>query len=613
MSFWKRVFGGRVEKAPSLSDQEFSPFLLGWACELRSSTSPTQALLEEMPERFFEHFPDALDQPTAERLLAELAAWTERFVADEKTSEQSWSAATGNDRLTAAFEALRERDLVALEDAGVSIQDGWGSVGLQQRRRHRGAVFFHQQDVLDALRGEELLLAFGAFEERPGAPSSETIGQEVVETLAAHGLSPSWSGDARERIRLAPFAWQKRRWTPSPEVNPVPAPISRAAPLEEEKRHTPEALRAENAGSFTQRVTAVRSSAGFSVRLADAFEALWKKHGGARGQLCHVGPPHVFVPAGEQTDLGVRNAYLNLEPAEASVVRRRARSAVISKERSSGVRAVAWGRSQWTPGGGPGRVGLIVVSESPLATLAGDDSPVDWSEWSPYSEVPDSFRVVYRDRQADPERFSSLATAARLAGQHTTTGPGPAVLDRLERARYGAMVQGEVADPSDLGYLQFGWAVARWLLERGDGAVLDTNASRWWTRDDLVGWEAGGWPTGRRFLLQRELQFTSGASGDTWLLGTQGMTKFGRPELLVPLRPERLDATPKFATATIPGWAPEALEQFATTQALGARFRAGEVLQFGTVKLVVEECRPGINAPAGVTEGTLVLIPSVPE
>jgi hypothetical protein len=61
---------------------------------------------------------------------------------------------------------------------------------------------------------------------------------------------------------------------------------------------------------------AVRSSAGFHVQLAQAFQDLWNKHGGVRGQLCHVGPPHTFVRAGEQTEMGVRNAFLNLESAD---------------------------------------------------------------------------------------------------------------------------------------------------------------------------------------------------------------------------------------------------------------------------------------------------------
>lgn len=598
MGFLKNLFGGRAKKPPSLSDPEFAPFLQGWGFELRSSQTPIDEVVAQAAERFFEHFPDDFPEPTAGRLIHELQAWTERFIAEERVAEASWSAATDNDRLTAAFEALAAQDLVAREDAGVSIQDGWGEVGVHQRRAHLGAVFFHQQDVLDALRGEELLLAFGAFEERPDAPSHEAIGHKVTEALAAHGFAPSWSGDGRERIRLGGFAWKKRRWTPSPPVPSNPVATLGPSPLEAEKRHVPDALRAIEAGPFVQRVTAVASSAGFNVQLAETFEALWRQHGGARGQLCHVGPPHIFVPAGEQTDLGVRNAYLNLEPAEASAVRRRGRRAVIARERSSAVRAVPWGRSLWAAGGGPGQIGLLVLSSEPLTALVDDDSPVDWFEWSPYAEVPDGFTCVYRDRRTEPERFTSVEAAALMAHEHTTSGPGLAVLEHLAGAQYGAMVQSETRDPSDLGYVQFGWAVARWLLGRRDGVVLDTLAGRWWTRDELVSWEAGGFPTGRRFRVDRELQFTSGLEGDQWLLGTQGMSKFGRPEVQCSVNPEHLDTKPEFATASIPGWGPEVLNTFATRLALGALAQPGEAFQFGSMTFKVES-----------SEGTLTLVP----
>lgn len=608
MSLWGKVFGGRTDKVPSLSDERLSSFLRGWAYELRSSTAPTNELLEETAERFFEHFPNTFDGPTAKQLLVELTAWTERFIAEERVAEASWSALTGNDRLSAAFEALRERDLIAREDAGVSIQDGWAEVGLQQRRQHRGAVFFHQQDVLDALRGKPLLLAFGAFEERPDAPSAETIGQEVIGALTEQGFSPSWSGDARERISLAPFPWQKRRWTDPPATQPSLGQALVPAPLTEAQRQTPEAL-LQSPSEFIQPVTAVRSSTGFNVSLSEAFEELWKKHGGARGQLCHVGDPHTFVRAGEQTELGVCNALLNLEPAAAAAVRRRARCVVIEEERLAAVRAVPWQRPLWKAGGGPGRVSLIVVSDAPLSELAGDASPVDLFEWSPYAEVPESFQCAYRDRETDPERFSNLEATARLAREHTTTGPGMALLERLRCARYGALVRGEVADPQDLSYLQFGWAVARWLLLHADGAVLDTHAGHWWTRDELIGWERGGWPTGRRFILQRELLITQGIDGENCVLGTQGLTKFGRPELVCPVPAERVDREGKFATASIPAWAPVAFEEFAAKLALGASFHEGEVLNWGTLAFVVEPCRPGVNVPKDAPEEALVLVP----
>ncbi len=610
MTFWKKLLGPRSPPPPSLGDPSFSAFLEGWGFELRSSRTPPEELRSEMSERFFEHFPDVFDAPTEQRLLTELQGWTDRFLAAEQSAEQAWSSPTDNDRLTAAFEALRARDLVALEDAGVTLQDGWGEVGLEQRRAHRGAVFFHQQDILDVLRGQELLLAFGAFEERPGAPTHQSVGREVMEALTLAGLSARWSGDAGERIRLAPFRWQKRRWSPSPEVPAGPRAPTLEVPLGEAERRTPDALRPENASAFTQPVTAVRSSAGFHVHRADTFAALWRRHGGVRGQLCHVGPPHVFVPAGQQTSFGVRNAYLNLEPAEASAVRRRGRRAVIAEERRTVFRAPPWPRPLWSAGGAPGRVGLLVVSATPLAEQAPDDSPVDLTEWSPYAEMPEGLHLEYSARDTQPERFTSLEQTARLAHEHASTGPGQAVLSRLSAARYGAMIQFGAADPADLGWLQFAWAVARWLLSRGDGVVFDIEAGQWWTRDDLVRWEAGGWAAGRRFLLEREVQFTSGPWAEAWFLGSWGLTKFGRPELLLRLEPERLDTTRDFATATVPAWGQEALSTFATRLALGVRLEAGEVLEWGTLKFTAEPCRPGVNAPADVNEGALVLVPA---
>ncbi len=607
MSFLKRLFGEPPAKEASLSDERFTSFLLGWECELRSSSLSPDALFEELPERFLEHFSGTFEQPTEARLLGELSVWTNRFFLELQATEPSWVGPTGNDRLSAAFEALRARQLIAIEDAGVSLHDGWARVGLEQRRPHRGAVFFHQQDVLDAFRGQPLLLAFGAFEERPHAPSNEAIGGEIVEVLAAHGLSPSWSGDARERISLEAFPWRRRRWTNFPSVERGPHADFHASPVNPEKLHTPAALRPENAATFTERVTTVRSSAGFNVALTDRFEALWKKHGGVRGQLCHVGPPHTFVRAGEQTDLGVRNAFLNLEPIEASSLRRPARGYVIAKERSAAVRSTPWARQHWSAGGGPGRVGLFVLSSSPLSRLAHDDSPVDWPEWCPVLDVPETFTWVYRDRTTDASHFTGLETAAGLAREHTTIGPSDDAVERLHRAQFGAFIQGEVLDPADLGYLQVGWAIARWLLQHGDGIVMDAESGRWWTSEALLSWEAGGWPTGRRFLLEREVRFSTSIEETTCVVATLGLVKFGRPELHCVVGAEDVDASGTFATATIPGWVNETMELFANRLALGVHLRPGDVLHHGGMSFDVERAKPGIDTRADSQSDALLI------
>jgi hypothetical protein len=294
------------------------------------------------------------------------------------------------------------------------------------------------------------------------------------------------------------------------------------------------------------------------------------------------------VRAGEQTEVCVRNAFLNLEPAEASALRRRTRRIVIEKERTAAIRATPWTRPLWSAGGAPGKVGLFVLSASPLSRLEKDDSPVDWSEWCPVPELADAFTWVYRDRSTDPSRFEGLEAAARMAQQHTSMGPSQSVVDRLERAQHGALIQCEVADPADLGYLQVGWAIARWLLQRGDGIVLDGESGHWWTSEQLISWEAGGWPGGRRFVLEREVCFHTSVEANLFVVETRGLSKFGRPELVCEVVSEDSKPGGAFAPVTIPGWVMETMERVAMQLAMGSPVRAGDVLTCGSMQLDVE-------------------------
>ncbi|QAT84301.1 hypothetical protein EJ065_2729 [Corallococcus coralloides] len=98
------------------------------------------------------------------------------------------------------------------------MSDGWSDVnGRASRRRPvpRGAVFFHGQDLERGVRGEGLLLAFGAYEndEAQQEAASLAIAREVRETLARHGVRTDWNGDVDERLLIPPFAWRKRRYT----------------------------------------------------------------------------------------------------------------------------------------------------------------------------------------------------------------------------------------------------------------------------------------------------------------------------------------------------------------------------------------------------------------
>lgn len=315
----------RPESDVGLNDPMFRWFLMGWEFEIRAGHTPVAEIMEEASERFFWHFPFTFGPETERRLLAELENWTRQVLAREEEKEASWAEPTTNDRIAIAFEALRKQGLTALSNVGCTIQDAWGYVGLEQRRGDVGAVFFHHLDVADVLEGDELLVGFGAFDSAPqGSRSkSQVIGRQAVDALRDCGIAAQWGGEPEERIRIPPFEWRKRRWTVSPAMVGVTRPM--AYPSDARQLLTvPSGLRSESLHGYVQPVVAVRSSAGYDLDLATKYKTLWRNLGGVRGQMCHFGPPHVFVPAGEQTAMIVCNAHLNLPPVEANELRLRA-------------------------------------------------------------------------------------------------------------------------------------------------------------------------------------------------------------------------------------------------------------------------------------------------
>ncbi len=214
---------------------------------------------------------------------------------------------------------------------------------------------------------------------------------------------------------------------------------------------------------------------------------------------------------------------------------------------------------------------------------------------------------MYRDRATDASHFTGLETAAGLAREHTSIGPPDGAVERLHRAQFGAFLQAEVQDPSDLGYLQVGWAIARWLLQHGDGLVMDAESGRWWTSEELLSWEAGGWPTGRRFLLEREVRFSTSIEETTCVVATLGLVKFGRPELRCLVGAEDVNASGTFATATIPGWVNETMEFVANRLALAVQLRPGDVLHHGSMSFDVERAHPGVGTETGSQPDALVI------
>ena len=121
-----------------------------------------------------------------------------------------------NAAIDSAFEELNANGIVAMQDVGYTISDGWADVNEVASARKsvpRGATFFHGQDKKRAMAGQGLMLVFGAYEDdarkRPGA--SKRIAKEICATLARWGGETIWDGSIETRIQIPPFEWRKKR------------------------------------------------------------------------------------------------------------------------------------------------------------------------------------------------------------------------------------------------------------------------------------------------------------------------------------------------------------------------------------------------------------------
>lgn len=246
---------------------------------------------------------------------------------------------------------------------------------------------------------------------------------------------------------------------------------------------------------------------------------------------------------------------------------------------------------------------FLVFSAKPFPTPEDGTMPMDLPDWSPYAEWPDG--IVWRSRRREDSHHAQWVQAARDA-------EAPAeLISQLEATQFVARIDFELINPKDLGYLQFSWAVVRWLLGSGATVVVDGAAQKWFSGDEILAWHKAGWPDGRRFSLEREISTnTYPVHGEPWwMLLTQGLAKFARPDLLV-LVPSQgeADLHAETRTARLPGWGQEVLIRFATEAALGRAIEHGTELQFGSMHFVAQACEPGVNAPTDAPEHFLVLV-----
>ena len=183
-----------------------------------------------------------------------------------------------------------------------------------------------------------------------------------------------------------------------------------------------------------------------------------------------------------------------------------------------------WQRSQFQPGGGPNTFQLFCFSAGPLR----GDVPMSAARFGlPSPEVMREVEVRELRRDLDPAWFDGFRSGSLRAVATQALG---ADLTALDAATQLTAVLIARPDAADLSHLQAGWAVTKWLVERGVSVVLDAQTNRFWKAADVA-----DWPANRPFTLSTDVNIVVEAepTSPSATIHTRGLQKFGRHDLVV--------------------------------------------------------------------------------
>ncbi|WP_055600680.1 DUF6891 domain-containing protein [Streptomyces aureus] len=135
-------------------------------------------------------------------------ALVDRMWLERVEEQSSWRGETDPERLTRAFESLREAGITARENFTCCRTCGESDIAAAGEPDARGFVYFHTQCTDSAAAGHGLTLLYGGFD---GSPETTTgIGHEVVAALEATGLSTEWDRTPGRAITVTPLDWRRR-------------------------------------------------------------------------------------------------------------------------------------------------------------------------------------------------------------------------------------------------------------------------------------------------------------------------------------------------------------------------------------------------------------------
>ena len=152
---------------------------------------------------------DVLEDDADEKMLRDCVAVE---FGKKLTAEAAWPVEKKCDRLNLAFESIQSQQIVAIQNAGYDMSDGFTEVAevLQQvgRDSMRGYCFYHGQDLERAVEGEGLLLAFGDLDDTLAGKID--VGKTIINVMQTHGFEVAWDQDPKQRISIGPFEWRRR-------------------------------------------------------------------------------------------------------------------------------------------------------------------------------------------------------------------------------------------------------------------------------------------------------------------------------------------------------------------------------------------------------------------
>ncbi|MFE3249838.1 DUF6891 domain-containing protein [Streptomyces sp. NPDC059209] len=164
---------------------------------------------EELTEDAEEWLVDGDERPVS---TAQAGRIVDRLWLERLDEQAGWVGETDPERITAVFEGLDARGIVARENFACCRGCGLAEIGAEREDRDpatvRGFVFFHTQCTERVAGGGGLSLYYGGFD--GSEETTAAVGREVTAALTGAGLSVEWDGSPGSAIDVPGLDWRKR-------------------------------------------------------------------------------------------------------------------------------------------------------------------------------------------------------------------------------------------------------------------------------------------------------------------------------------------------------------------------------------------------------------------